>query len=236
MTCVGTGAARGWALPASVCLVGVSWGYSVYAHLLRPGGNAAPASVRAVAAFVAIKAVLVLGIVLFFLRADGESLADLGVTGVALRGSAGRGVAVAIGLFLVVNVLLGSLLKSLGLPPSEERLGALFRDPRQALLWIFAGVVGGGFTEELVRAFVLTRFEKALGRAGLVFAVAADTAVFSLGHLYQGVTGAVQAAASGLIFALVFLRRRKAADAMAVHAVFDLLGIAAAYALYAGRA
>lgn len=228
--------AKAWALPASVCLVGVSWGYSAYTHLLKPGGNAAPPGVTAIAAFVAIKALLVLAIVLALLRASGESLADLGVTGDALRGAAGPGAAVAVGVFLFVNVLLGSLLKALGLPASEERLAALFRDPREALFWVFAGIVGGGFTEELVRAFVLTRLERAFGRPGLVFAVVADTGVFSLGHLYQGVTGAAQAGVSGLAFALVFLWRRKAADSMVVHAVFDLLGIAAAYALYAGKA
>lgn len=219
-----------------MCLVGVSWGYSAYTHLLKPGGNSAPPSVRSIAGFVAIKAILVLAVVLFFLRANGESLEDLGVTGGALRSAAVRGLAVAIGVFLFVNVLLGSLLKALGLPAAEGRLGALFRDPREALFWVFAGIVGGGFAEELVRAFVLTRFERAFGRPGLVFAVVADTAVFSLGHLYQGVLGAVQAGVSGLAFALVFLWRRKAADSMVVHAVFDLLGIAAAYALYAGRA
>lgn len=227
--------AKAWALPASVCLVGVSWGYSAYTHLFKPGGNTAPPSVRALAAFVAVKALLILAIVVPLLRANGESLADLGLTRGAFRGAAGRGAAVAIGVFLFVDVLLGSLLKALGLPSTEGRIGALFRDPREALFWIFAGVVGGGFTEELVRAFVLTRFEKAFGRNGLVLAVVADTGVFALGHLYQGVTGAIQAGASGLAFALVFLWRRKAADSMVVHAVFDLFGIAAAYALYAGR-
>jgi membrane protease YdiL (CAAX protease family) len=38
---------------------------------------------------------------------------------------------------------------------------------------------------------------------------------------------------TGLLLGLIFLQRRRVIDAMAVHALFDLMGIAAAYALYA---
>ena len=62
-----------------------------------------------------------------------------------------------------------------------------------------------------------------------------DTAAFGLGHLYQGVRGAIQAAVTGLFFGVVFLKRRRAADSMVVHAIFDLLGVALAYCLYSGR-
>ena len=127
------------------------------------------------------------------------------------------------------------MLRALGTPARPEALPALFRDPREAPLWVFIAVVGGGFTEELIRAFVLTRFEHVMGRIGLAAAVVVDSVVFGLGHLYQGVTGAVQSGITGLLFALIFLKRRRVADSMVVHALFDLFGIALAYLLYAAR-
>ena len=108
----------------------------------------------------------------------------------------------------------------------------MFQDYGEAPWWILTAIVGGGFAEGLLRAFVLTRFDRLLGRAGLVAAVVVDSAVFGLGHLYQGPGGAVSAGITGLLFALIFLRRRRATDSMAAHALFDLLGIAVAYALY----
>jgi hypothetical protein len=39
---------------------------------------------------------------------------------------------------------------------------------------------------------------------------------------------------TGLLFALVFLHRRRAADAVVAHAGFDLIGVTLAYLLYAG--
>lgn len=63
-------------------------------------------------------------------------------------------------------------------------------------------------------------------------ALVIDSVVFGLRHSYQGVNGATQAGLTGLAFALIFLRRRRVVDAMVAHASFDLMGIAAAYALY----
>jgi membrane protease YdiL (CAAX protease family) len=52
----------------------------------------------------------------------------------------------------------------------------------------------------------------------------------------RGGAGTVTTGVSGLLFALIFLHRRRIADAMVPHAGFDLLGVAAAYALYGQRA
>src|SRR5256885_1876573 len=83
---------------------------------------------------------------------------------------------------------------------------------------LFAAIVGGGFAEELQRAFVLTRFEQAFGRAGLILAIAVDTMVFALGHLYQGVVGALYVGVLGSVCVVVFLSSRRVADAMVAHA------------------
>jgi membrane protease YdiL (CAAX protease family) len=225
-----------FALPASVLLIVSSWAFSTWAQLLRSEGpGTLPGSAAALAVSVSVKTAIVVAIVWAFLRANDEHIRDLGITGPSLKTALVWGPLLAAGVFVFVNVVLGSALKALGTPSRPQALPGLFRDPREAPLWVYVAVVGGGFTEELVRAFVLTRFDRALGRAGLAAALVVDTVVFGLGHLYQGVTGAIQAGTTGLLFALIFLRRRRAADAMVVHALFDLFGVALAYFLYAGK-
>lgn len=219
----------------SVVLIVAHWAFSAWAQVFRGGSTALPGSVRAIAFFVCVKTMFAVAVVWTLLRANEERLADLGFTGPSLKAAFVWGPLVAAGVFLFVDVVLGSALKALGTPTKPQVLPALFRDLREAPLWVFAAVVGGGFTEELIRAFVLTRFDRALGRIGLALAVIVDTFVFGLGHLYQGVTGAIQAGVAGLLFALVFLKRRRASDSMVVHALFDLFGVALAYFLYAVR-
>jgi len=228
-------ALKRFGLPVSVLLIVAYWAFSVWAQLFRAGGAAVPGSVLAIAALVSVKTALAVSVVWTLLDANGERIANLGLTGPSLKAAFVWGPLLAAGVFVSVNVVLGSVLRALGTPPRPEALSALFRDPREAPLWVFLAIVGGGFTEELIRAFVLTRFEHALGRIGLTVAVVVDSAIFGLGHLYQGVTAVIQSGITGLLFALIFLKRRRAADSMVVHALFDLFGIALAYLRYAAK-
>ena len=216
---------------ASIAVIVAYWAVSAGRHLSGP--NPMPGSVGSIALQVSIRSAIVLGIVWLLMRGNDEALGDLGLKfDLSIRGLVTLVLASA-GMFVVANVVLPGVFSALwggGGPPPIQ---ALFRDPRDAPAWIFSAIVGGGFAEELERAFILTRFEKALGRPGLVVAVIADSAVFGLGHLYQGPGSAASSGFTGSMLALIFLRRRRVADAMVVHALFDLLGIAAAYALYA---
>ena len=169
------------------------------------------------------------------LRLGGERLSDLGLVARGLGRSILVGLGFAAVLFLVVNVGINSVVRSVMGGAVDGSVRALFQDPADAPWWVLTAIVGGGFAEELTRAFTITRFERLLGRAGLAVALVVDSTVFGLGHLYQGPAGAVSAAITGLLMAFVFLRRRRVTDAMAAHAWFDLLGIAAAYALYGPR-
>jgi membrane protease YdiL (CAAX protease family) len=218
------------ALRISTGVIVLYWGLFAAKHLLQEPHL--PESVAAIALSVSVRVVIVVGLVWILMRANGESLRDLGFAQGGIGRFALRSTLLALGLFVVTNVVLNGLLAALlgrGGPPP---IAALFRDPRDAPYWIFSAIVGGGVAEELARAFVLTRFDKLRGRPGLVVAIVIDSAVFGLGHLYQGRAGAVSAGVTGLILALIFLRRRRVIDAMAVHALFDLMGIAAAYVLY----
>jgi membrane protease YdiL (CAAX protease family) len=219
------------ALVVSVGLIVCYWAGFGASRLLRP--HPMPDSVTVIALNVCVRAAIVAGLVWILLRATGESVRELGFS----RDGTGRFLIrsglLALALFVIANVVLNTVFATLVGGGQAPPIAALFRDPNEAPYWIFSAIVGGGISEELLRAFVLTRFEKLLGRSGLVLALVVDSIVFGLGHLYQGNASAVTSGITGLLLALVFLQRRRVIDAMAVHALFDLMGIAAGYALYA---
>lgn len=219
------------ALVASAAFIAVYWACFAAWKLLGPPHEVRDA--RSIVVNVCVRAVLVTAIVWGFLRWNGESIAGLGLRPDGSWRGAGRLAGLTVAMFVVTNVVLNSLFGALfgqsGTPP----IAALFSNTGDAPYWIFSAIVGGGFAEELARAFTLTRFEKLFGRAGLIAALIVDCAVFGLGHLYQGRASALSSAFTGLMCALIYLQRRRVVDAMIVHAVFDLVGIGVAYALYA---
>jgi len=192
-----------------------------------------PDSVATIAFRVCVRFIVVGGVVWVLLRANRETIGQLGFAWDGASRFLLRSGLLALGMFVVTNVVLNSVFAALFGRSETPPIAALFRDIHDLPYWIFSAIVGGGFVEELARAFTLTRFEKLLGRAGLVLALIVDSAAFGLGHLYQGPASAASSAITGLLLGLIFLRRRRVIDAIAVHALFDLLGIGAAYALYA---
>ena len=217
------------ALWFSLVVILAWWAYAVARQLLA---TPSPKDVQEILLHVCVKAAGFALVVTVLLRAAGERLGDLGFRLPTAREALVIGAPLTLALFVVSNVVLNSALASILGGGSSRSIAHLFRDPAQAPLWVLTAVIGGGFAEELERAFILTRFEKLFGRAGLIAALTLSTIVFGLGHLYQGPAGAISAGFTDLAMAFVYLRRRRVMDAMLVHAAFDLLGIAAAYALY----
>jgi membrane protease YdiL (CAAX protease family) len=217
-------------LVASVAIIALYWVcWSVWKLL---GPHTAGLDIIKISLNVVIRTTIVVALVWSLLRWNGESIRDLGLVPDRSWTGVLRLAVLSIGLFVLTNMLLNPLFGALMPRTGELPIASLFADRSQAPYWIFSAIVGGGFAEELARAFVLTRFEKLLGRGGLVAALLIDSVAFGLGHLYQGPASAVSSGVTGLLLGLIFLSRRRVIDAMIVHAVFDLMGIAAAYALY----
>ena len=86
--------------------------------------------------------------------------------------------------------------------------------------------------EEGMRVFGLTRFEKVFGRPGLATAAVVGSIVFGINHLYQGVDSAIGTGVQALLFILIYPRRRRTLEAVAAHAVYDIIGITIAYVIY----
>jgi membrane protease YdiL (CAAX protease family) len=211
--------------------LGISLGaivlYWIYAIVSQRAGPDVPARFAELVLRIARTKLSVLAAIALLLRLEGERFGELGVSRHEWRKHLGVGLAIGLAMFVGLNVTLDSLMNSLipRPPASGPSVMAFFKDPVNLLAWLPIGILGGGVVEELQRIFVLTRFEKWLGRPGLILAVALSSAMFGFGHLYQGLGTAISTAASGLVFALVFLRRRSALEPVVAHAFSDVLAM-----------
>ena len=112
--------------------------------------------------------------------------------------------------------LLAPWLRDVPVNPFESLLAT----PGGRVLVAVLVVVAGGIREELQRAFILHRFDQALGgaRLGLVL----FSVVFGLGHLQQGRDVALATACLGLFWGAVYLNRRSVVAPVVSHAAFNL--------------
>ena len=137
-------------------------------------------------------------------------------------------------IFIVAQFIADPLINLL--IPGVDKQGAdmknLFSNINDLPVWIILATYKAGFSEELLRIFILTKFEKAFGRKGLIFALVAGSLLFGVGHLYQGISGFISISIIGFLYALVYLRKRSAIEVMTAHAVFDLIGITLGYIIY----
>ena len=179
------------------------------------------------------------GIIIFLviaglLRLSRETFRDIGFTSEQLGRQLGIGTLFGFALFIVQQVLISPVI-DVFLPPTAARgvdLAPLFHNIAQYPIWIFLAVFKGGVVEEGMRVFGLTRFEKVFGRPGLVTAAVVGSIVFGINHLYQGVDSAIGTGVQALLFILIYLRRRRTLEAVAAHAVYDIIGITIAYMIY----
>jgi membrane protease YdiL (CAAX protease family) len=181
-----------------------------------------------------IKGALMVAGALWLLRLTGEGFRDLGFTRDGLSKQLLTGAGFGLGIFVLNSAVLLPLLEKLTGQHSESNRVMFSSITNLAILFVLS-IVKGGFMEEFERIFVITRFEKLFGFAGLVLALAVSTILFGFGHAYQGTSAIVGTAVIGFLNALVYLRKRRALEAVAAHAVFDLLGCLFGAILYYGK-
>ena len=170
---------------------------------------------------------LVFAALFLLLRLEGEGFKELGLSGHQWPKHLGIGLLFGLGMFFALNVALGAVMQSLLPRPAGNgpTIVSFFNEPRNLLAWLPIGIFGGGVVEELQRIFIFTRFEKWLGRPGLILGIVLSSLMFGLGHRYQGLGIAISTAVSGVIFALVYLRRRSALEPIAAHAFSDVFAM-----------
>ena len=131
-------------------------------------------------------------------------------------------VSAAFGLGMTVMLATRLLVPSLHTVP-ENPLQDLVSSPLDALVFAAVLVVAGGIREEVQRAFLLTRFERALG--GPTVGLVVTSVLFGAGHIIQGADAAVTTGLLGAFWAAVYLRRRSIGATVVSHAGFNLVQI-----------
>jgi len=174
--------------------------------------------------------IIILVALFLLLRLEGEGFKGLGLSGQDWPKHLAFGLFFGLIMFVALNVVLGSAMNSLLPRPvaSGPSIFIFFKEPRNLLAWLPIGIFGGGVVEELQRIFIFTRFEKWLGRPGLILGIVLSSVMFGLGHRYQGLGIAISTAVSGVLFALVYLRRRSALEPITAHAISDVLAMVGA--------
>ncbi len=158
-------------------------------------------------------------------RRRGESLSDLG-EGRGLLREILAGLAwlpVLLGVVTVVTAVFAVFFPDW--VSKDNPILEMIRQPRDLFYFLITAFVAGGCKEELQRAFALNRFERFLGGGSLGLAL--WSVFFGLGHVTQGVDNAFKAGALGLVFGILYLRRRSLAAPIACHTAYDLMAILA---------
>lgn len=213
-----------FALGISLGVIVLHWIYQLVSH---QGSPPLPAHFSELVLRIVRNKLIVFAAILLLLRLQGEGLDGLGVSRLEWPKHLGVGLVIGFAMFVALNVALASVMNSLipRPPASGPSIISFFRQPGNLLVWFPIGIFGGGVVEELERVFILTRFEKWLGRPGLILGVALSSAMFGFGHLYQGLGSAISTAVSGLVFSLAYLRRRSALEPVTAHAFSDVLAM-----------
>jgi uncharacterized protein len=166
--------------------------------------------------------VLMLALIAWFLHAAGERPVPILLGTRRPTREALLGLLLIPVVFVLVAIVLAALQKfapwlhNVGTNPLE----GLIRTRRDAWVLGTLAVLSGGVREEIQRAFILHRFEQALGGAGVGLMV--FSLVFGAGHLIQGWDVGVTTMVLGLFWGVVYLWRRSIGATVVSHAGFNL--------------
>src|SRR5688572_21278997 len=169
-----------------------------------------------------LDAILVIGLVFYFLRAHRESAREVFLGNRPIVREALLGLILLPGLFLIVLfvfaliVTLAPQLHNVPRNPFEDML----QTPRDTFAFAVVVVLAGGVREEIQRGFVLRRFEQYLG--GGAAGVVVFSLLFGLGHIDQGIDKAIATALLGAAWSVMYLARRTIVAPMVSHATFNL--------------
>lgn len=170
--------------------------------------------------------VLLIGLMVFFTRRRGESPAALWLGSRPKGPEVSHGIALIPATFVLVIVLLGTLrlaapwLHNVEVNPLESLArGGMFN----AVLFGVVVIVAGGVREEMVRAFLLQRFERHLG--GMTTGIVVLSIAFGLGHIDQGWDAVITTGVLGAFWAIVYARRRSSVAPIVSHAGFNSLEV-----------
>jgi len=220
---------RWLALFEAVLVCGIPTQAFIGAFLLVVAGmspqNESGLSLTFFATLSLLDTVLVIALMRFFLRSSGERARDVFLGQRSIWREAALGLAfVPVVLIVVASVVLTlrALFPWMQTVPTNPFL-TFMESPLDAAVFVVVVVLAGGVREELQRAFILHRFEQRLGgiRLGLVL----FTITFGALHLAQGMDVSVAVGLLGLIWGIVYIKRRSVVLPIVNHAGFNALQV-----------
>jgi membrane protease YdiL (CAAX protease family) len=203
--------------PSQILLILVLRGFGM--HTLTDAGRLSPPFVFTLSL---IDAALVVGLVIFFLRAHHESpravlLGERRVLREALLGIAVVPLVFMLAMIVLILVLrFAPQLHDVAHNPLEDML----RNRGDALIFAAVVMIAGGVREEVQRGFIVHRFGEYLGGAG--WGVAIYSVFFGLGHWEQGTDAMIVTGLLGAAWGLLYIARRSIVAAVVSHASFNL--------------
>jgi uncharacterized protein len=177
---------------------------------------------KTVSFFLILESAITLLLLAAVLGIHGESFRDLGLRLDRWKTNLSIGLALVPLLFLI-NALVAFVFRTY-LPKyfvEQNPLIDIIRTPQQLVLFIFSALFAGGIKEELQRAFIIRRFSRYLGGAGLGLVL--WSFAFGAGHSAQGAQGITAAVLYGFAFGILYLMRGSLIPPMVAHGVYNSL-------------
>jgi uncharacterized protein len=160
-----------------------------------------------------------------FLAMSGEPSRDVFLGRRPVAGEALRGLALIPLLWIGVIAVVYAI--SIVFPSlhnvAKNPLAAYMDSPLKAGVFIMVVILAGGVREELQRGFILHRFDQRLGGARVGLAV--FSLLFAMFHLEQGFDVAIAVGQLGVVWGVLYIRRRSVVTSMVSHAGFDVVQV-----------
>jgi membrane protease YdiL (CAAX protease family) len=203
--------------PTQLVLIAVLRGFGM--PLEGPQGGLNPRFVFAVSL---LDAALVIGLILLFLRARGESARDVLIGRVRVLREVLVGVAMIPLAFFVVLLILRLVLTYAPQLHNvlQNPLEDMLRTRSDAFIFAIVVMISGGVREEVQRGFIIHRFGQYLG--GGIFGVLFYSTLFGLGHFEQGYDAVLATGVLGAFWGFLYLRRGSIIAPLVSHAGFNL--------------
>ncbi len=176
-----------------------------------------------VAAVIIVHDVALTALALYLVWRGGEGIAAIGWVGRGAWREALAGMALFVPLFAGIALLEG-LLRAAGFAEPIKPPAYLLPQSGAEYLLALLLLLTVAVTEETVfRGYLLRRFRQVTGSVWL--AVLLSSAIFALGHGYQGPLGIIAVGAIGVVFAVVYLRRGSLVAPMVMHFIQNFIGL-----------
>ena len=164
---------------------------------------------------------ILITLVVLSLRRNGESLSAIGFgkNDFTISNTV-TGIIFFVGAFTLMFIIKSAFTRSGYLPP-EEIDYILPMTITEKSLWVVLSL-GAALSEEFsFRGFVISRF-KILTNKYLVGAIIGSLA-FSMGHIYQGISGVILTFIYGMLFAGLYVARRSLFPCVVAHFLQDVI-------------